>query len=72
MINDLLELVQRELGQPLPGTSRILIQATLAERYGGTRIYVPMLPKAKVSAAIVQGRTPLVGERQVRRVQRGR
>lgn len=72
MIADLLELVQKELGHPLPGTSRTIIAATLGERYGGQRIYVPALPKAQQGARLLIGGTVSVGPRQVRRIVRGR
>jgi hypothetical protein len=72
MIADLLELVQKELGHPLPGTSRTMIAAALGERYGGQRIYVPAYPKAQQGARLLIGATVSVGPRQVRRIVRGR
>ena len=46
MISDLMQLVEKELGRPLPGTSAAAIKTGLAQRYGGERIYVPAWPKA--------------------------
>ena len=46
MIFDLIGLVQKQLGYPLPPHVRIVIAAALAERYGGRRLYVPVVARA--------------------------
>jgi hypothetical protein len=46
MITDLLQMVEKELGRPLPGTSAQAIKTGLSQRYGGERVYIPAWPKA--------------------------
>ena len=54
MINDLLLAIEKELGQPLPGTSRVNVRASLAEKWGGQRVYVPAMPKEQAKARLVR------------------
>lgn len=43
MILEMIALVQKEMGRPLPPDVRTKVAAELAARWGGRRIYVPML-----------------------------
>lgn len=82
MIRELVQMVEKELGQTLPRDSAHRLEAALCKQYGGERLYVPKLPKLVSQvrlAALGTGlaSAALAGElnlsvRQVRRIIRGR
>jgi hypothetical protein len=45
MIRELVLMVEKETGHPLPEGATNRIAAALSQRYGGEEMYVPKLPK---------------------------
>jgi Mor family transcriptional regulator len=82
MIRELVQMVEKELGQPMPAGSAHRLEEALCRQYGGERLYLPKLPKlvAQVRLAAIgtgQANAELAGQmgvsvRQVRRYLRGR
>lgn len=82
MIRELVQLVERELGTPLPTDSAHRLEAALCRQYGGERLYVPRLPKLVHQVRLASLGTGMattalaessgLSVRQVRRVLRGR
>lgn len=82
MIQELVRMVEQELGAALPPDSAHRLEAALCRAYGGERVYVPKLPKlvAQVRVAALGtgsssaeiGRAIGISARHVRRIVRGR
>ena len=82
MIRELVQMVEKELGQALPRDSAHRLEAALCRQYGGERMYIPKLPKLVTQVRVASLGTgmataALAGElnlsvRQVRRIVRGR
>lgn len=45
MIQELVHLIEKELGLTLPGDSAHRVKEALCRQYGGERLYAPKLPK---------------------------
>lgn len=83
MIRDLMKILERELGQPLPSDMPQRLEAQLCQQYGGERVYVPKLPKLQHQVRLTHLSTSTAAThedaarlglsvRQVRRIRRGR
>lgn len=82
MIRDLVQMVEKELGTPLPPGSAHRLESALCQQYGGERVYVPKLPKlvnqvrmASLGTGMATGELALrmgVTTRRVRQIIRGR
>ena len=59
MIHDLMKILERELGQPLPDGTQHRVEAQLCQQYGGERVYVPKLPKLVRSVELARHGTGL-------------
>lgn len=83
MIRDLMKILEREIGHPLPDATHHKVEAELCQQYGGERLYVPKLPKLvhQVRLTHISTSTAATHEdavrlglsvRQVRRIRRGK
>lgn len=83
MIHDLMKILERELGHPLPDGSAHRVEAELCQQYGGERVYVPKQPKLVHQVRLTHISTSTVAKaedaakmnlslRHLRRIQRGR
>lgn len=82
MIRELVQMVEKELGQALPRDSAHRLEAALCKQYGGERLYVPKLPKLVAQVRVASLGTGMataamaaelsLSVRQVRRIVRGR
>lgn len=67
MINDLLKMVEKELGTPLPDGCAQRLHSGLCQAYGGERVYVPKLPKLVHQVRLVElGTAVSIKERAVK------
>lgn len=82
MIRELVRMVEKELGVPLPADATHRLEAALCLQYGGASVYVPKLPKlvhqvrvaglgTSLPSAVLAGEMGL-SARHVRRVLRGK